>query len=434
MKKTSLLAVFTLAAILSSISVSYTAPKPYNNEKVSIVVAVFPQLDVAFSAFLPDFQAKYPNISVEIKKLGYNDHHNNLITVIAAGQGAPDVAAIDYVYVSELGAGGGFDNLLKAPYNAGEFKKDEPGYSWAQGSTSPTELFAFPVDIGPATAFLYKPTWDLKKINYEKSIKTMDDLLNAGKKLTFDSQKDGKVDHWLVSHAYLIFKMIFFSDKQRYFDKSGQPALDTPRIRNAFMWAKKFRDAGLDAKLNDWSNEWFAMWASGTAAFIPGGAWTTSYLEEQWAPDQKGNYRIGLLPALAKGEKPMMMSDGGTFLTIPSQIPDVNKSAAWEFIKFAATQVKSQLAAFDKAHDFPSYKPSWTDPSMSTGVSFLGGQKAKLIWIEVAKAIPEVYVNPKDSIAAGVIASAVYDYLDGKKDLNTALATAQKDLTTKMSQ
>jgi multiple sugar transport system substrate-binding protein len=352
---------------------------------------------------------------------------------VAAGSGAPDAAIVDYVYISELGAGGGFENLLKTPYNAGEFKKDFPAFKWAQGSTGPGELIGFPTDMAPGCAFLYQPTWDEKRIRYS-SIKTLDDLLAAGKKLTFNSKGGSTPDHWLISHAYLIFKMIFFSDKQRYFDKSGQPALTTPRIKLALKWAKKFRDAGVDANINDWSNDWFAMLGAGTAAFIPGGAWLTEDLKDQWAPDQKGKYRVGMLPALEKGGKPMMMSDGGSFFVIPSQVPDVNKAAAWEFIKFLCTRVKSQLISLNTSYSFPDYMPAWQDPSMSEGVDYLGGQKAKLIWIDVAKSIPEVYVNPKDSLAAGILASAAYDYIDGKKELDNALNDAQKELTTKMNQ
>ncbi len=434
MRRISLLSVIlAIAAIAAITGISFSEAKPYNGEKVSISVAVFPQWDVACMGLLPDFNAKYPDITVDIKKLGYGDHHNNLITTIAAGSGAPDAAFIDYVYVAEFATGGGLENLLKPPYNAGEFKKDFPAFKWAQGSTSPTELIGFPSDVAPACAFLYQPTWDAKKIKYS-SIKTMADLLEAGKKLTFDSKGTGKPDHYLISHAYLIWKMIFFSDKQRYFDKSGQPALNTPRMKVAMTWAKKFRDAGVDGKINDWSNEWFAMLGEGDAAFTPGGAWTTDYLKDQWAPDQKGKYRVGMLPALDKGGNNLMMSDGGSFMVIPSQIPDLNKAAAWEFIKFVCTTVKGQIISYQKSYGFPAYEPAWKDPAIMTPNEYLGGQKAGVIWMNIAKAIPEVYVNPKDSLAAGIIASAVYDYLDGKKELDAALDAAQKELVTKMNQ
>ncbi len=434
MRKSSLLSVLlALVAVVLIASVSFSAVKPYNGEKVNLTIAVFPSLDVAYNALLPDFNKKFPNITAEVKALGYGDHHNNLITVIAAGKGAPDVAVIEIGFIAQLGAGGGFENLLKEPYNAGQYKKNFTPYKWAQASTSPTELVALPVDIAPGCAFIYQPSWTLKKINPSK-IATMADLLEAGKKLTFDANKDGKVDHWLLSHAQYIFNMIFWSDKQRYFDKDGRPALNTPRIKTAFEWAKKFRDVGLDAKINDWSNEWYAMFKEGTAAYVPSGAWLCGHLKSWIAPDQKGKYRVALLPALNKGEKRMMLSQGGSFLAIPSQIEDVNKAAAWEFIKFACTEVKSQVISFEKADAFPAWMPAWQDKMFSEGVDYLGNQKARLLWIEIAKAIPEVYVNPKDSLAQSILTTALFDCLDGKKEIAPSLVDAQKELETKMNQ
>ncbi len=434
MRKKSLLAVLlALTAVTLITSVSFSEVKPYNGEKVHLTVAVFPSLDIAYNALLPEFSKAYPNITVEVKSLGYGDHHNNLITVIAAGKGAPDVAAIEIGYIAQLGAGGGFENLLKLPYNAVQYKKDFTPYKWAQASTGPNELIALPVDIAPGCAFIYQPTWASKKVDIN-SIKTMDDLFAAGKKLTFDSKGDGVIDHWLLSHAQYIFNMIFYSDSQRYFDKEGKPALNTPRIKTAFTWAKKFRDAGLDAKISDWSNEWFAMFQKGTAAYVPSGAWLAGHLKTWIATNQSGNYRVALLPSINKGEKRMMLNQGGSFLAIPSQIPDVNKAAAWEFIKFACTRVNSQIISFEKADAFPAWMPAWKDEGFSEGVEYLGGQKARMIWIDIAKAIPEVYVNPKDSLAQNILQTALFDVLDGKKGIDAALAEAQKELETKMEQ
>jgi len=66
--------------------------------KEKIIVGVYPDLDTAYKALLGKFNAKYPNIEVEIKSLGYGDHHNNLVTTLAAGSGAPDVAAVEIGY------------------------------------------------------------------------------------------------------------------------------------------------------------------------------------------------------------------------------------------------------------------------------------------------------------------------------------------------
>ena len=332
-----------------------------------------------------------------MKALGYGDHHNMLVTALAAGKGAPDVTAVDIGFVAQLGAGGGFENLMEEPYNAGQFKKDFTPFKWAQASVGPKVLFALPVDIAPGCAFYRKDTLDTRKVKIE-DIKDMNDLFEAGKKLTYDSKGDGKIDHWFLGNASDVFTMVFMSSPQRYFDKDGKPALATERIKAAINWSKKFRDAGYYAKIGSWSNEWYAALKDGTMSYLPIGAWMGGHLKNWIAPDAKGKFRIAELPKLNKTDKGnMKMSNGGSFIAIPSQIADVNKAAGWELTKWLCLRVDSQLISFEKADAMPAYMPAWKDKVFNEGVEYFGGQKVRALWINIAKQIPEVYVNEKDS-------------------------------------
>lgn len=426
--------IVVLVAIAFCVSAGFSAVKPYNNEKVKLTLACFPSLDAAYKAVLPDFNKKYPNIEVEVKALGYGDHHNMLVTALAAGKGAPDVSVVEIGYIAQLGAGGGFENLMAAPYNAGDFKKDFTPFKWAQASLGPKVLFAMPIDIAPGCIWYRDDVFKSRKVDINKIV-TVDDLFAQGSKLTFDGNGDGKVDHWLLSGANYVFNMIFFSSPQRYFDKEGAPALKAERIKTAISWAKKFRDAGLDAKIGDWSNEWYAALKEGTIAYTASGAWLGGHLKNWMAPDAKGKFKVASLPKLNAADKDRMyMSQGGSFLAIPAQIADVNKGASWELIKWMTTRVDAQLVGFDKSDAFPAYMPAWKDKIFNDGVEYMGGQKARLIWIDIAKKIPEVYVNEKDSLASSILNQALSEVLDGKKTVDAALDFAQKDLENKMNQ
>lgn len=424
--------LLALVAVLLVVGVAFSKAKPYAGEKVKLVLACFPSLDVAYKASMPRFNAKYPNIEVEVRALGYGDHHNMLVTALAAGKDLPDVAVVEIGFVAQLGAGGGFENLLEEPYNAGRYKKDFTPYKWAQGSLGPNNLFAMPVDIAPGCVWYRKDVFDKRGVKIE-NIQTINDLFNYGKKLTFDDNGDGKIDHWLLGGANYIFNMIFFSAPQRFFDKNGKPALTHPRIKAAFSWAKKFRDAGLDAKIADWSNEWYAALKEGTISYTPSGAWLGGHLKNWIAPDAKGKFRVAELPKLnAKDKKPMKMSQGGSFLAIPKKIPDEKKGAAWALIEYLCTDKEAQLIAYDKADAFPAYMPAWDAPVFDEGIDYIGGQKARKLWKQIALEIPEVYVYEKDSIANSILSQALSEVLEGKKDVDTALADAQKELESKM--
>ena len=424
--------VVVLLAIALGVTFGFSAAKKYEGEKVELSLATFPPLDVAYNVTLQDFYKQFPNIKVEVKALGYGDHHNMLVTALAAGKGLPDVTVVEIGYVAQLGAGGGFENLLEEPYNAGVYKKDFTPYKWAQGSLGPRNLFAMPVDIAPGCVWYRKDVFDERKVDINK-IADIEDLFKAGKTLTFDADGDGKVDHWLLGGANYIFNMIFFSAPQRYFDKNGKPALNAPRIKLAVSWAKKFRDAGLDAKIGDWSNEWYAALKDGTISYTPSGAWLGGHLKQWIAPDAKGKYRVAELPRLnKKDKKPMKMSQGGSFLSIPKKIDDSKKGAAWEVIRWFCTRIDAQLIAYDKADAFPAYMPAWKDKIFEEGIDYIGGQKARVLWRQIAMEIPEVYINEKDSIANSILSQALSEVLEGKKDVDTALADAQREMEEKM--
>lgn len=121
--------------------------------KTKIIVGCYPALDEAYAAIMPAFNKKYPNIEVEIKSLGFDDHHSTLVTALAAGEGAPDVAALEIAYVAQFVGEGGLVNLLQAPYNAGRYKGGITPYTWAQGSSDDGRLIAMPADIAPGWLF-----------------------------------------------------------------------------------------------------------------------------------------------------------------------------------------------------------------------------------------------------------------------------------------
>lgn len=423
--------VFISLLINMSFSVSFSLVKAYNNEAVQLTLACFPNNDNAYKVILAEFAKAYPNITVNLKVLGYDDHHNMLVADLAAGKGAPDVAMVEIGYVSQLVAGGGFVNLMSAPFNAGQYKKDFPPFKWAQASLGPRNLFAMPIDVAPGCAWYRKDLFDAKKVRIE-SIKSLDDLYKKGQKFVFSAKNNGKVDHWLLSSANYIFNMIFYSSSQRYFNREGRPVLKSERIRQAVVWAKKFRDGGLDANIDDWSNEWYSALKDGTVAYTVSGAWLGGHLKNWMAPEAKGKFRVAELPSLYKRDKSMRMNQGGSFLAIPSQIPDVNKPAAWELVKWISTRVDSQLTGLDKSDIFPAYIPAWKDKVFNEGIEYLGGQKARQIWINIAQKVPEAYVHEKDSLANGIMNMALTEILDGRMTIDEGLDYAQKDLESKM--
>jgi len=423
-----LLAIFSLSLVLVMLSSCGTSD---NLEGVTLQVAVFPDLDKSFPVLIEGFKEKYPGVNIELRVNAWGDHHNILVTQFASGTDLPDVAAVDLDYIGQIGAGGGCDNLAKAPYNCKKYEKLFVPFSWAQASISKDEVVGMPIDIAPGCAFYRKDILDKYGINYE-DIKTMDDLFEVGKKVTKDLNGDGKADQWLVGDATDIFQIIIRSDSTRYFDEKGNPVLDRALVRKAMELTKKFFDAGLSAQINQWTPEWYAGLSAenGGIVYTPTGAWMLGHLKNWMATNLSGEYRAGYLPAIEQGKDRMYASWGGSFLVIPKK--SKNKAAAWKFIEYMTTVKENQIESFKVTAAFPSMMAAWDDKVFDEGVEYIGNQKARKHWIDVAKNIPVVYVNQYDAIAKGILLAEVQKVLYENKSIDQALEDAQAEMLKQM--
>ncbi len=426
----------TLTGILVSTLVSCTKNKesetkvaPYNGEKVTVQLAVFAPLDKTAKRIIPAFKEKFPNIDIKLKSQGFDEHHTQLQASLAAGEGIPDLAFVEIDYVGALGGGGGFVNLLEEPYNAGPFKENMSLAAWKRGMTSEDSLVAIPIDVAPGTAY-YNINL-LKQANMKpEDIKSMDDLFELGKRVSKDLDGDGVNDQFLLANVNDIFRMIVGSDDYYYFDKDGNARLDRERIKVALKWVKKFYDAGMTANIRLWSQEWFATFQHGTCAFQFSGAWLAGYLKDWIAPKQFGKFRVAPLPSLEKGGKPMRAVRGGSFAAIPSKAK--NKAAAWEFIKFYTQDYKVQIDNYRQIDAFPALTTTWSDPMFEEADSYLGGQKARKLWLELIKQAPDQYVNPNDRLATSLIENVISEITLDKQPVDKAIANAQVELKKRL--
>ena len=116
------------------------------------------------------FEEKYPEIDVKVENVGQGlPHYQKLRSAIEAGEGAPDVAQIEYQYIPSFVLP---ESLLDlTPYGADDLSGDYVDWAWNQVSPD-DEVWAIPQDVGPmgnlyredilAAAGITEPpaTWD----------------------------------------------------------------------------------------------------------------------------------------------------------------------------------------------------------------------------------------------------------------------------------
>lgn len=390
--------------------------------KTKITVTAWPHIDEVLRKIVPLFNEKYPDIEVEVKSMGYADVHNNLINSLAAGSGAPDVSAVEIGYIAKFTASGGLVDLNQPPYNAGQFKDQFVPYKWAQATTTDGRLIAMPWDIGPASLYYRRDVFEAAGLPSEPEevaqlLSTWDSFIETGKKITRDTDGDGRIDQWFIADAGEVAPIIYRSDNKAFFDENGKPIIDRPVMYKAFEVAKAIRDNGLDAEIGAWSNEWYEAIKSGKTAVLLSGCWMGGHLKTWLAPDTAGKWGIVNLPS------GMYANLGGSFLAITEQ--SKHKKEAWEFIKFVLVNPEIQLAMFKDGDTFPALMTTWDDPIFHEADPFFGGQKTKEIWIEAAKRVPAIPVHKADIVAQEIVGSALTSVLNEGKDINAAIRDAQ---------
>ena len=376
----------------------------------------WPDLDSHLDTVIPLYKAKTDGVDITYQMNNHGDHHKKLTTNLATGSGAGNVVAVDVGFVGSFINEGGFVNLSAPEYGANALKDGFVPYAWEQGKGLDGNQYAIPIDIGPGVMYYRRDVLESVGGNIDQVISDWDAYIEYGKKL-----KEKNV--FLIADAADIAKTIVFTTVKDgegyYFDNDGNSLITSDRFVTAFETAKKVRDAGLDAQIGAWTNEWYDGFKKGTVATQLSGAWLIGHLQNWMAPKTAGKWGASNLPNGIYG------SWGGAFVAIPKQAE--NKKEAWEFIKYLTTTKEAQVSGLKKIGAFPVLKSTYSDPAFDEPMPFLAGQKARRLFAEVAQKVTPVEPRKGDLIAEDVVLNgALLEVLNDGKDVMVALKDAER--------
>ena len=126
-----------------------------------------------------------------------------------------------------------------------------------------------------------------------------------------------------------------------------------PQIKKAWNTTVAALDAGIGARLGQFSTDWNVGMSKGAMATILAPAWMLDYIKQQ-APDTKGKWDIADLPVGGGNQ-------GGTELTIPAY--SKNKQAAYDFLNWYLAPAQ-QLKVFKTYGLFPSTSVLYDDAAL----------------------------------------------------------------------
>jgi multiple sugar transport system substrate-binding protein len=392
------------------------APAQAQAPRTTITVATFPDLDRSAKAALALWQKERPDVAVKIASLQYADHHTAMTTVLATGSGVPDVMALDFRFIAKFTESGGLTDLSQPPFNGLQLKHLFVPFAFTQGFNSRGALAAIPTDIGPGTLLYRKDLLDRAGVNEAELTQSWDSYIAAGRRIK------AATGAYLLADAADVRDILIRSGVKPgeglYFDEAGRVLVDSARFVRAFEIGRAVRLAGLDAGAVAWSNEWTAGFKHDRIATQMMGAWLAGHLKNWLAPHSAGQWRSTTLPG---GQ---YASYGGSFYAIPRLA--AHKEAAWDFIRFLTTRRDVQLNSLQVMDAFPALLSAQDDPMMDEPLPFLGGQKARLLWRDIAHQVPPIPVNRYDAMATSIIRDEFEQVVSEGKDIRTALADARR--------
>lgn len=404
----------TAVTLLACAPVATTAA----TRPVRLTVSTYPDLDRALKLALPAFRQRHPAVEVNLVSLAHKDHHTAMTTALAAGAALPDLIAIDMDFMGKFLDSAGLEDLRQAPFLAGAHQDQVARFAWRAGVNRRGEIKALPVDVGPGALFYRHDLLQRSGVHENDLISSWECFIDAGRRVR------ARTGACVLAHAQDVKDIRIragLSDGEGvFFDRDGRSLVRTERFHRAFELARQAREAGIDARVRTWTNEWAEGFRRDALAAQMMGSWLGGHLKHWIAPATAGRWRSAPLP------EGVAAAWGGSFYGIP--VHSTQKALAWELLQLLALGREQQLAAFRSLDAFPVLLSAQDDAFLAEPIPFLGGEPARLQWRDTARRVPALALDRYDAVADEVVRNELDEVLLQRKPIERALADAAATL------
>ncbi|HEX7057586.1 MAG TPA: extracellular solute-binding protein [Bacilli bacterium] len=364
-----------------------------------------------YETLVDKWNADHPDIQVKVQNTGdQTAHHNNMLTAISAGSGAPDIFMLEIGFMEKfLAATDNFYNLNDL--GAQDLKGNYLDWKWQQASSKDGSFqLGLPTDIGPTVLYYRQDLVQAAGLPADPAglaaaLDTWDKFAAAAKQY---HEKTGKyfVDTTDLLHNALRDQ----SDGEIYLSKAdGSFIGDTnPQVKKAFDYTVKAIQEGWVNPSPMWSPEWGQATNNGDFAVMPAPAWMSGVIKGN-APDTAGKWRITQLPEGAGNW-------GGSFLTIPKQ--SKHPKEAFAFISWMVSK-ENQMESFKTNQLFPSIPAIYDEQEFKDFVDpsgFYGDQKIAQEFAAAAQKVKPMYYGPQHDAIDAIFKNALRNVLEKKAE------------------
>jgi lactose/L-arabinose transport system substrate-binding protein len=337
-----------------------------------------------FDAVIDDFEAKYPEITVNHEAVDINAKlQNTLIT----GTDVPDGVFLDDALV------GGYAEHLWDVTDVLEPYVDDIAPQKIDATTVADGIYGVPFDLNPG--LLYYNAAALEAVGIDATtIETYDDLLAAAKE--YQAAKPGSKPIHLEQSPFLGQLQLEMYASQlgtSIADSDGDLRLDSDEYEQILTFLDTVQKEGLGTRAEYLSPTDIAELENGNQVFYPWAIWF-DFAPQQLLPETSGDWRAMPLPAWTEGGARSGAMGGSSFV-LPKD--GENADLAWLFYEFLMYDEAGYSAVWGVNDIYPTglntsipaYSPA-ADPSMPLfePIEALGGQDLWAVATEAGSQIP----------------------------------------------
>lgn len=390
-----------------------------SEENVELTMWVFPGMGI--DEQIEKYQEENENITIDVQEAEYADHHQNLLTALGAGSGAPDVAVVESAYIEQFKASPDqFHNLND--YGAEDIKDDFLEWRWREAS-SPDESFVLgiPTDVGPM-AMAYRmdifeeaglPT-DPDEVSNQLS--TWEGYIEAGR------QVKEETGSYMFNHIAEIYGVIRDQGQEQYFDEDNNLIIEESE-QIAKAWDLSVEAQDIQAGIERESTEYGAALARGDFAtvFLP--PWMLQNIKND-APETEGKWNVAQMPE-ASGNW------GGSLISIPAQSD--HPQEAYDFISWLMAP-EQQLEIFKAYGNFPSTPELYDHEEVQNyNDPFFTRDDLGVMFGEAAMRVEYVYRSPDTATINTIIDDALTTIHDESATPDEAWNNALEEIDRQIS-
>ncbi|MET9427250.1 MULTISPECIES: extracellular solute-binding protein [unclassified Streptomyces] len=385
---------------------------------VTLTVDLFGSFGYKEAGLYAEYEKLHPGITIkQTDTEDEQDYWKSLQTRLAGGGGLADVQGIEVGRIASVTQqqADKFEDLTK--YGADKLKGQFAEAKWSAATTKDGRVLGLGTDVGPEamcyrTDLLKQAGLPTDRTELAARWSTWDGYLELGKQ--YKAKAPGK-SAWLDSVGSL-FTIMIGQEEERYYNASGELVYDkNPAVKAAWDTAVEAAEAGLSAKLDQWSPQWNQAFAAGSFATIPCPAWMLGYIKGQAGDAGRGKWDIAKLPGGAGNW-------GGSYLTVPRAAK--HKKEAYELIQWL-TAPEQQAKLFRAQGNFPSSTGAIATIADATDPYFSGAPIGR-IFGEAAKEAPVQVLGVHDKNVADQITNALSEVERKGTAPEKAWSTARK--------